>query len=235
MDDLRCREFFGSIIKEERVISLNKLNLPNTLVLEAIEPFPGYYGNNPKDDLPRIYFLATEEIYSFENILRISNNIVETKKIYFEATQGSIEINSRKFPVIRIKALDKYYTISELQNLLIEKGIQFRKPIKIEGTGIIKLKKFFYLENLDTDLYYEFDKNDIGYFILPKSLTWEEFKNLTDQVRNNWNIHGFDAAQGTIYRNWEVIDIARIYSKKLSLDFLHSIHEKYMKEISVIS
>ena len=79
----------------------------NTLVLENLEPFPGYHGENlPLDTKPDSIFLITDRQYVAESIFRLSAPMCSYAKIEFDACPAEIFINNTQFYGIRIKELN---------------------------------------------------------------------------------------------------------------------------------
>ena len=68
----RTIETMGSIAKVEKLETLNNNILENTLVLEEIEPFPGYHGANlPTGYNPTAVYLVLKKKVSTIRIMRI--------------------------------------------------------------------------------------------------------------------------------------------------------------------
>ena len=60
----------GSITKLESLIPVDYFILKNTYVLEAEDPYPGYYGKVPKQTKPNSLYLITNRYYRLDEILR---------------------------------------------------------------------------------------------------------------------------------------------------------------------
>jgi hypothetical protein len=88
-------ETFGTVVKEEHVKSINYCIFPNSCVLENLEPFPGYHGENlPTHHNPDTFFLLTTRLHSSEKIFRISNDIRSHKRISFDGSPTRICIGN---------------------------------------------------------------------------------------------------------------------------------------------
>ena len=68
-------ETFGNILKKEQLGFIEHDILPDTCVLETIDPFPGYYGNPPNIIKPKSIFLIIKDDFIQEDVIRKFNNI----------------------------------------------------------------------------------------------------------------------------------------------------------------
>jgi hypothetical protein len=227
---------YGSLIKEEAFELIEGAVLPNTFVLESLNPFPGfyeYYDNLQKGIAPHYIYLVTDKKYDLEQFTRTTQRIMaETNKKY-HAALGTITIYNDVYYVIRIRHIDRYSDIKELQAYYISLGINFKnKPSKFETKkGITRLDKFFSLDEIEDDYYFDSIEANHGYFKIPKYLSWSEFEQLTKQVKYNMDMLHFDASIGFIYDHFKAIDIIRIYAENLTIDMLKQIRSKYIERI----
>ncbi|MBN2485416.1 MAG: hypothetical protein JXB34_05555 [Bacteroidales bacterium] len=223
-------ETFGSIIKEEQLQTVTQGIIPHTLVLENKDPFPGYYGAEPSDKVPDSFFLAMTQKESTEKILRLAHIVRRNSNIIFEGSPGCVCIYNDTYQVIRIRGLSDFSRLHEIQHYFRDSGIHFMKSKKIEAPGIIHIKKIFRVEALDDTMLKDSDR-DMYYLKIEKQLTWSHFRSVTAQVKNNLPNASFDAALAIIYGS-EVLDLVRIYSKNISIDYLREVHHKYNEIIS---
>jgi len=223
-------ETFGSIVKEEQLQTVNEGIIPNTLVLENKDPFPGYYGAEPSDKVPDSFFLVMTQKESTEKILRLTHIIRGISKIDFEGSPGRLCIYNDTYQVIRIRALCDFTKLAEIQHHYRDNAIQFMKKRKIDAPGIIQVKKIFKVTEIDDNILKDADR-DMYYLKINKQLTWSHFRSITFQVKNNLPSSSFDAGLAIIYGS-EVLDLVRIYAKNISLDYLKEIHHKYNEIIS---
>ncbi len=222
-------ETFGTIFKEEHVKNLKTGILSNTLVLENLGQFPGYYGINiPTQKNPDFIFLVTQKHEPTEKILRITHNIKKKTGINFDGSPAELNIANNNYHAIRLRDFQGFEHISEIQEHYRDEGIRFAKSKKIENSAIIQIKKIFKVETL-TDKILKSQEQNIYYLKIDTQLTWSHFKKITNQVRNNIRISPFDAALGILYSS-ELTDFIRIYSEKITNDELEKLHLKY-KEI----
>jgi hypothetical protein len=223
-------ETFGTIAKEENVKTVEHFILPNSFVLQNIEPFSGYHGNNlPVDQQPDTFFLITTENHSMEKIFRIADNIKQYTDYNFRASSGNICIGNDSYPFLRIRGLNSYEPIEEIQRYFFDSGIKYQKRKKVDAKALIELKKIFILEKLNENNYCD-QEDKMNYLDVGRQLTWGRFKSVTKWVKNNLNDSNFDAALAVIYGR-KVLDLVRIYSQNVEISRLEEIRQKYIEGI----
>jgi hypothetical protein len=223
-------ETFGSLVKEEQLRTVESGIIPNTLVLENLEAFPGYYGALPNDQMPDSFFLVITQKESTEKILRLTHIIKNNTALDFEGSPGRICVYNDNYFAIRLRGITDYALLSDIQNYYRDAGIKFMKKKKIDAPGIIQIKKIFRLEKLDDNTFSNLAR-DMYYLKIDKQVTWSHFKSVTSKVKNNLHSAGFDAALAVIYTR-DILDVIRIYSKDITLDTLNEIHKKYIEFLS---
>ncbi len=223
-------ESYGTVAKEEHVKSVENNVLPNSCVLENIELFPGYHGENlPTDQGPDTFFLITTEEHSSEKIFRISDDIRAFTGHSFNGSPARICIGNDTYHAIRIRDLNRYEPLEEIQKCYLDIGIRFQKKKKINDLALIELKKIFSLEWINENILK--DKDGVMHYLkLYKQLTWGRFRNISRFVKNNLNYANFDEALVVIYAN-EVHDLVRIYDKNTDITHLEELRQKYLEGI----
>ncbi len=228
-------ERYGNLLKQESLVTMEDKILPNTFVLEAPEPFPGYFGyysDIPADTKPLYIYLVLDKLYTLEEITRATENIKKYFNANYSAAAGTINIYNKLHHVIRVRHLDHFDQIQDLQACYLDEGIAFKKkPKKVEGQGIIRLKKFFMLEEIEDGVYFDLDEKDHGYFTIPHKLTWKYFEDITQKVRHNWDYSNFDAAIGHIHQNFGIRDMIRVYNPSIDRNYLLDIRKVYLDRI----
>ena len=224
-------ETFGSIIKEEKLITVKEGITPNTLVLENQVPFPGYYGASPTDKVPDSFFLILVQKESTEKIMRLTHIIRNNSHIDFDGSPVKICVYNDNYFGIRIRNLSDFSQLEELQNYYRDNGLSFMKKKNIDTEGVIEVKKIFKLREVDEETL----KDDEGMYYLKvnKQVIWSNFRAITRKVKNNIDLASFDAALSIIYGS-EVLDLVRIYSKDIPIEHLKQIHNKYKEMIEKI-
>lgn len=224
-------ETFGSVIKEEQVVTIESGILPNTFVLENLGSFPGYYGADMvPQNKPDTIFLVTNKKFPIEDIFRTTSEIKRRTGILFDGSSASININNNEYDAIRLRYLKGFENILEIQEYFIDSGISFAKLKRIEGVAVIQVKKIFKVRSI-LDGIFKDEEQDMYYLKINKQLSWGYFKKITAQVRNNISLPAFDAALAVIYGS-EIFDLIRIYSKTLTVEELQKLHEKYEEIIN---
>jgi hypothetical protein len=225
-------EKFGGLLKEEPLSCLDdNMLLPNTCVLESVSPFHGYYNEVPGSVKPLYLYLMLEGSFTFEKILRATLNIKRHFKHPFDAVIGFVTLFGQQNQAIRIRDLEEFSHIGLLQKAFIDEGIEFKRKIrKIENEpALINLTKFFYLEPIGELMFFDKSQPHHGYFIIPGHIEWEEFKEMTREVKYDTSLLFFDAATAFFYENKRITEIVRIYRENLTVDKLMAIRERYLK------
>ena len=223
----------GGVAKEENLFTLESHIMPNTFVLENEEPYPGYHGANlPTNAKPISVFLMTKKKYSIQKILRLNQKIKKYFNHPFDAVPGEICLNNDVLPCIRIRNLDNYDLVGDLQKCFYSEGILFQKKKSVRAEGVISLKKVFNLEILEDDIIKDLDDDSTFYFEVSRQLSYPEFAAVIKNLRNNIGPEktNFDAALAVIYAK-KILDVVRIYSKEASLEYLAEIRAFIEAEI----
>jgi hypothetical protein len=222
-------ETIGTIEKKEIIESINF----DDLVLESLHPFPGYHGTTiPDNTNPKSIFLILRTKYTDEEIVRATQKIKEKLSMNFDASPGTITVFNKTEACIRLKGLDNYTFIPEIIEKYKDVGLNFqkRKTIK-EYEGIIRIKKYFILSELNDGIYMDKETPEMGYFEIPVQLKWDDFEKMTIELKHNIEENNFDVAMGTIYRKSGLKDIIRIFDTNVCLGECLFLREKYMNAI----
>lgn len=234
METNRITDSYGIITKEEKVCSLNANILEGSMVLESLNPFPGYHGKNMPDiEKPRSLFLILEKKYQYLQLGRILRQIRLKKFKSCNAAFGKIKISNHSYYCIRIKNLDCFQSIPEIQKILLNYGISMMKYHPVNADALIEIHKPFLLRQIASELYYK-DESDPNhyYFRLSRDLDWAKFKKITLNVKNNIDQNIFDAAKVVVCTIEGPIDMIRIYEIHPTVDRLNIIRARYEYEIS---
>jgi hypothetical protein len=228
-------ETVGTISKKETLASLEESFCNGALVIESKFPFPGYYSSTVPDKEvldPGSVFLITKKVHLPENIMRINNVVKKSFKKRFDSTIGEITIFNETRPCIRVKLLKDYHNLPELIDLFRKNGMQFLKYRKVKSYyGLIKIRKYFMLENPEPGLYMDMEQPEMCYFQIPEQISWNKFEKITLSLKQNLEDNKFDAAIGTIFRKNCVVDVVRIYDTGMSSAKLKFLKNKYLEAI----
>ncbi len=221
------------ITKEETVKTLSHHIISNTGVLEAVNPFPGYYSSNfiTSESKPETLFILLSEKVTLEFFYRRLYNIEKKAKFEFSAALAELEFNNKVYKAIRIFNLETYDSIIKLEEFLIEEGFKLRKSLNIDSEALIHIKKFCNLELVD-GVYYSSDNSHFIYFNVENSISWKEFEVVAQKIRHNYLGNNFDAGLGVIFHHNKVEDVVRIYSKDLTKEDLNKLKDMFQNEIS---
>jgi hypothetical protein len=224
-------ETFGSIIKEEEIVTIEKGIVNNTFVLENLGAFPGYYGTDfvLQQDQPNTIFLVTVREYSAEDVFRMTHEIKKETGIMFDGSTALVTISNKNYYAIRVKLYGSFDGIADLQKYYIDRGVVFAKIKKIKGLAVINIKKIFRIEQV-SDIIFKDKSNDLYYLKIDRLIDWDDFRKITAQVRHNVSLPAFDAALAVIYAS-DVLDLVRIYSKTITVNELTMLQQKYQEII----
>jgi len=226
-------EVTGYIQKEEILTPVGDNIVANTSVLESLHPFPGYYGDNyPDKSQPRSIFILLNEPYSFEEIARKTKRIKRRFQFDFNASEGTIFISPYEYNCLRIKYLQSFTNLPELQKEYMNEHIKFYKGKDIRKKAIIRINKVFRVYESNGGIYKDADDPYKCYLEIPEKLPWEDFIRITRNIKNNLVDHMFDAALGVIYRSQELIDVIRIYDQEKDDSKMQKLKQMYLEEIN---
>lgn len=232
MNTAAVTETPGILIKEETLQTVEHYIAQNTLVLESLEPYPGYLGQNmPVKPIPEALFFITDVQYPDEQLLRVSQHLCEQEQLVIDACPVEITLHHISYYGIRVKGLFHYNQIAELQELYTRHNVQFMKKKEINAPGLMKLFKVFIMEPMAANIYQDVENDAIFYLEIPGYLDWEMFRKLTLRVKNNVENSNFDCATCFIYQK-KIRDFVRIYAPNLTTENLKHIRQKYLEEIA---
>lgn len=222
----------GETIKEEKVKSIVHNILPNTLVLENYEPFPGYYSAHiPVDIKPMSVFVILARKYDNIFLDRILKKIRDEGDHQCDGTTAVIDAGRSRYYAIRIKNLDCFTGLIKIQKKFIENGIELHASRNIDRNVLFSVQKTFLLEKLENSVYKNLREESKYYFPLERYLTWKEFKEITLNVKNNISNNLFDAALCYFYTTEGLTDMVRIFDRKDTHERILEIKEHYAKAL----
>lgn len=225
-------ETIGYLQKEVALTTVENNISPKTFVLEALQPFPGYFGKNlPDSNNPRSLFLVLKKTHSYDELAHVFKQVKSEFTEDYNASAAKIFLKSSTLPCIRIKYLQSFEFIPRLQELMQERGIAFHSTCHLETKALIKVEKSFYLKEEKEGIYRDLEESSKCYFDLPAQITWEQFVSITHDVKNNLENNLFDAAMGLFYRKSGVVDMVRIYDKEKTPDRIQHLHEMYQSRV----
>jgi len=226
-------ETLGTITKKERLASVESETHSNSFILENIKPYPGYHGMTVPDSLePDSLFAITKLLYNDERIIRSIQAVKRISDKTFDAAPGIVNIQNETNHFIRIKYL-LYKQAGEVISEFVNAGIEFRKKRSISPfETIIRVKKFFKMEESMDGIYHDMLDKNTFYLKIPAYLRWVSFEKITMSIKYNMEDKNFDAAQTSVYTKEGLLDFVRIYDQDSCQGKLIHIHEKYLEAIS---
>ncbi len=223
-------ERFGGLLKKEPFSCVEKdILVKDTCVLESTSVFSGYYDHT--FGTPPLYlYLMLDGKPTFMHVARATEHVKEHVKFPFDAVFAEVTFSETLSSfAIRIRDLENYDQISDLQKQYAAAGLTLRKKNKQiqQLPGLIRLEKFFYLEPWGDGLYLDRQQDHHGYFTIPKYMKWDDFVNLTKEVKFDTNLLYFDAALACIFEAGKPINMIRIYKENLTKESLIATKNKY--------
>ncbi len=225
-------ERFGELIKEEPLRSLDEdMLMPDTMALDAVSPFFGYYNDAPMAEIKPYVYLVLDHCPGLHAVTRAASAVKKQTAYCFTADPGMVHFQKSLFHVIRIRDIDNYIRLKSIQEGFANQGIIFKKPgrQKVDGMCIIMLQKFLNLNPLGNGLYLDAENQCKGYFSIPVFFEWERFKMLALNAKYDTSILFFDAAQALFYENRNIIDLVRVYKEHLTVEKLTAIRDRFLK------
>jgi len=229
----QASDYFMRLTKEESIVSLNHDIIKNTLVLKISEPFPGYYGEKfikPSSTPGTVFFILKNEI-DFELFYRKNHKIKQYCEHQFDASLAMIHLFNQKLPALRIRHINEYDFIEEIQQNFMDEGFEMAKFKKINTKALIKISKFETIYPIKEGIYLDSENINFKYIRIPFKLNWKLFEKITLDIKNNIDLKQFDAAKGIIYTKNEVIDFIRIYATDLTDNDIELLRVKYLSFI----
>lgn len=226
---MKKHNFIGKVTLEEKVNVVKSVNHPKALVIDIPSPLASYYTRFTNVHKPNSIVLVTKNANSFENILRSTKNVNLKHGLNLEGAKCEVKVGNRQYNGIRLKGVHRYTHIDDILSKYSDEGFDFNinKKIKNEELALIRVNKFFDVEEVsDTILRSANDENEY-YFKLKAPMNWNEFKEKTKSIKHNINTTGFDIAKAILYNKGEINDIVRVVRPSLSLDLVKEIEDKY--------
>ncbi len=228
-------ESVGCIVKKEKLAVHYPGYQLADLVLEAQDPFPGYY--NFYDYLPEpkpmlLYLVVkTESSFSDDHIIRVTQWIKKHLKLSFDAAPCQISLFNDNYHAIRID-ISNMAQLPEVLKAFKDKGIRFASHRDVKQyTGFITIKRYFEVEKAGNNLWHDLNYIENHYIILPEQISWDDFEKITLHIRHNSDMATFDAALGYWYNHNGLVDFVRVYLKQPKPEIIDYLKESYIREV----
>lgn len=228
----------GYLLKREKLALLASDHSLPELLLESLEPFPGFYEEyfvptTDRENRPKSVFMVIKsfDVCHEDDFIRMTMHIKRDYLINFDAALSSIMLFNEPTTTIRVH-MDDYSQLPQLIQHYKKVGIKFQSAKQVKPfQSLIKIRRYFDLQLMADGIYKDIDKADTYYLEVPFFMTWEEFEKATIAIRNNFDYKTYDAAQAAIYNKPGIVELVRIYDRKADLAKLKSLRQKYLIEV----
>ena len=228
----------GYLLKKEKLATLASDQVFSVMLLESLEPFPGFYEEyfvptTAREQKPKSVFMVIKnfDVCHEDDFIRMTMHIKRDHNIKFDAALSSIMLFNEPTTTIRVH-MENYSQLSELITHYKSVGVKFQAAKQVKPfQSLIKIRRYFDLDVMAEGIFKDVDKKDTYYLELPGFMTWDEFEKATIGIRNNFDYKTYDAAQAAIYDKSGIVELVRIYDLKADLSKLQSLRNKYLIEV----
>lgn len=233
MTKIETIETIGSITKMEKLQSLKKNILEDTLVLKSLDPFPGFRSSDQSVSLtkPGSHFIILRYRYAPEKINRINRDFAQTDRTGCLPSFGEIITRDSILPCIRLKRITDDSLIPGIQNYFKLKDLKLMDFRDFEGEVRIKIFKTFRITEIAEGLYRDLNDGAKIYFRIPRTINWKRLDYIVKKIKAGHRQENFDAALGVIYRFCGPEDVIRIYDEDKSLERALHHRKQFLKEV----
>lgn len=225
-------EYVGKIIKQENIDTVDENKIPRTFVINVPNPLSSYYSRFTDINKPDSIIFVTKTANSFEKILRVTAGINKKHGLNLDGAKCEVKIGSRKLNGIRVKGINRYPEILKIQEYYAAEGYEFAKSEKFKETdSLIRINRFFDIEKLAEGVFKSNVEDDVYYVTVPRYMTWEEFRKITFEIKNNSSDKSYDIAKGIVYIDGGIKEFLRIVKPKYTLEGIQLIRDRYIKKL----
>jgi len=230
---MKIRELIGKITLQENISPIERNKVNGTFVIHIPNPLASYYSRFTEVNRPNSIVLVTKKPVSFEKILRATKIINEENGLELNGAKCEVMIGRNNYTGIRIMGIDRYTNIHKVQTAYIDQGFECHRNVKInKGTdALIRVNKFFNIIDIEDKIYQSPNNKDRYYFEVPRLMTWEEFREMTFDIKNNISVTNYDIAKGILYENEGITDVLRVLKPNITVDMVRQIREKYLEKL----
>jgi len=198
-----------------------------------MKPFPGYEDKSSLKTKAKLNYVYLILMYRYfpEKIERISRVLKEEKYNKCNFSCSEIVIENKILQCIRIKGLECYEIIPEIQADYKYNDIKYTSFKAIDSEGKIKVFKHFKISEITEGIYRDLFEGEKFYFTIPVQINWRILEHLTHNVKKKIENSNFDEALGIINRFNGPEDVIRIFDKNKTLERALEIRNKYLKEL----
>jgi hypothetical protein len=143
---------------------------------------------------------------------------------------SELQIYNNTYSAIRLKNVDDFNVINEIQEIFAAEGFLFSRPKKVDAKAFIKVFKFINL-NVKEEVYHNIDDPNFLFFPIDKEINWKLFEKTTIKIKNSMKSLKFDVALAVFFRKGYLEDAVRVYCEKFSDEQVVKIRSMYMDEL----
>jgi hypothetical protein len=227
------REIIGKLTRQENINPIERNKISNTMVIHIPSPLATYYTRFSQINKPNAVLLITKKPVSFEHILRATSKINKKNALELGGAKCEITIGRKKYSGIRLKGINQFSEIENIQRYFEQEGFEFTKNVKIkkDTDSLIRVNKFFELEKVEDGIYHSPNNKDRYYIEIPKHVHWDEFREVTFDIKNNVSVSGYDVAKGIFYEKDGITEMVRIIKPNITLDMVKELKNKYFDRL----
>lgn len=231
---MEVRELIGKITLQENISPIERNKINGSFVIHIPNPLASYYSRFTEVNRPNSIVLATKNPVSFEKILRATKIINEEQDLHLNGAKCEVNIGRNKYSGIRVTGIDRYTNIDKVQRAYQRGGFEFHKNVKLaKGTdAMIRVNKFFNFIDVEDKIYQSPNNKDRFYFEIPRYVNWNDFREITFDIKNNISVTNYDIAKCIIYEKDGITDILRVIKPNITIDMVRQIREKYLDRLS---
>ena len=231
---MEARELIGKITLQENVSPIERNKISGTFVIHIPNPLATYYSRFTEVNRPNSIVFVTKDPVSFEKILRATSKINDEFGFGVQGAKCEVMLGKNKYSGIRVFGIDRYSNINKVQEAYKDLGFDFHKNVKLgKGTdALIRVNKFFNIIDLGDKVYQSPNNRDRFYFDVPRDMIWEEFREITFDIKNNISVINYDIAKGIFYENDSITDVLRVIKPNITIDMVKTIRDKYLDRLS---
>lgn len=231
---MEVRELIGKITLQENISPIERNKISGSFVIHIPNPLASYYSRFTEVNRPNSIVFATKDPVSFEKILRATKIINAEHSLNLNGAKCEVSIGRNKYSGIRLTGIDRYTNIDKVQTAYQNGGFEFHKNVKLaKGTdAMIRVNKFFDMLDVEDKIYQSPNNKDRYYFEIPRYVNWNDFREMTFDIKNNISVTNYDIAKGIIYEKNGITDILRVIKPNITVDMVRQIREKYLDRLS---
>lgn len=231
---MEVRELIGKITLQENISPIERNKISGSFVIHIPNPLASYYSRFTEVNRPNSIVFATKDPVSFEKILRATKIINAEHNLNLNGAKCEVSIGRNKYSGIRLTGIDRYTNIDKVQTAYLNGGFEFHKNVKLaKGTdAMIRVNKFFDMLDVEDKIYQSPNNKDRYYFEIPRYVNWNDFREMTFDIKNNISVTNYDIAKGIIYEKNGITDILRVIKPNITVDMVRQIREKYLDRLS---